>query len=82
MGKQFIDGFTPLHLGWGFLIGRIGFGFIPAVLLSLGFELLEGGAKEYVPSIFPEPIQDSPRNLVGDTLAVLVGWWLGKGMRP
>ena len=52
-------------------------GFTKTVLFSIAFELLESPLKQANPDLFPHPSPDTTTNMIGDTIAVIVGWNLG-----
>jgi len=72
----FVDRFTFAHFGIGLVYALLGLNFLIAILLALAWEIIENPLKAHVPSIFPHGTADTLRNSIGDTLAVLAGWWI------
>ena len=76
--QDWIDRFTLLHLGSGFVLNRLNFNLTQAVSFAIIFELVEPILKRSLPQIFPNTTQDSWTNKVGDVIAVALGWLLSE----
>ena len=77
MNTELFDRFTLFHLLAGYAAKKFGISFTKTILLSIAFELLESPLKQANPDLFPHPSPDTPTNMIGDTIAVIVGWNLG-----
>ncbi|MEZ4815495.1 MAG: hypothetical protein R3A80_09865 [Bdellovibrionota bacterium] len=73
---SFVDRFTLVHFCIGSLYGLLGTSFVFVLLLAIGWELVENPLKVLFPKVFPEASADTLQNSIGDTLAVLSGWWV------
>jgi hypothetical protein len=56
----------------------LGLGFWATLALAAGWEVVEHVGKNFAPSLFPYPTQDTFVNSVGDVLSTLIGWSIGK----
>lgn len=68
------DRYTLGHLAAGVLLGL---GRVPlpaALVVAVGWELLENPLKNAVPSAFPHSTHDSFKNAAVDAAAVMLGW--------
>ena len=71
------DRFSVGHAAIGMWLGAGGVGIIPAIAYHTLFEVFENYvAKKYMPDLFPDPTADSLVNIVGDTIAMGLGWAL------
>ena len=77
MNTELFDRFTLFHLLAGYVAKKFGISFTKTVIFSIAFEILESPLKQSNPDLFPHPSPDTPKNMFGDTIAVLVGWQLG-----
>ena len=77
MNTELFDRFTLFHLLAGYAAKKFGISFTTTILFSIAFELLESPLKQANPDLFPHPSPDTPTNMIGDTIAVIVGWNLG-----
>ncbi len=73
---ELFDRYSLLHLASGFIAKKVGFSFSITLLGSILFEIIETKVKISHPDIFPNPSPDSTINQVGDTFAVMAGWYL------
>jgi len=69
-----LDRFTFAHFGIGIGYGLLGFTFNVSIGLAFAWELLENPLKANLPFLFPHATADTFRNIVGDILALTVGW--------
>jgi hypothetical protein len=76
-----IDTFTLVHAAGGFFFGALGLGFLPMLLLAVGWEVAEHLLKDCIPNSFVHPTQDTIRNAASDVVVALVGWALGRVSR-
>jgi len=77
MNTELFDRFTLFHLLAGYVAKKFGISFTNTVIFSIAFEILESPLKQANPDLFPHPSPDTTTNMIGDTLAVIVGWNLG-----
>lgn len=77
INQELFDRFSLLHLASGYMAKKLGFGFGITLLGSIVFEVLEVRLKNDYPNMFPNPSQDSSLNMLGDSIAVMAGWYLG-----
>lgn len=75
--SNLFDRFSLLHLASGFIAKKANISFMLTLLGSILFEIIEPQIKTSRPDIFPNPSPDSQINMIGDTIAVMVGWYLG-----
>jgi len=69
------DRFSICHAAAGVVAGSAGMGLVPLVAYHTVFEILENYVlKKQFPDIFPDSSMDTKINIVGDTLAVILGW--------
>jgi len=69
------DRFSIAHAGVGVAAGSAGMGLVPLLVYHSIFEVLENYVlKEKFPFIFPDSSVDSKLNILGDTIAVVLGW--------
>ena len=73
---DFVDRFTLAHAAGGAALGLMRTSFPTALVVAVGWELVERPLKDAYPALFPHETQDTLPNAVGDVLAVLGGWWL------
>ncbi len=78
--KSPIDVYTIGHLAWGAILASIGVPFWGAFAASVVFEIVENPMKKHIPQLFPETVLDPPGNQVMDTVGVLAGWALIRGV--
>lgn len=70
-----VDRFTAAHAAAGLLLGLSGrVSFSSALLLAVGWELIENPLKERWPHLFPHPSFDSFQNSALDAVSVMAGW--------
>lgn len=72
----FVDRFTLVHFGIGLVYGLLHLHLGWALLLAIGWELVENILKARVAWIFPHATADTWKNSLGDVLAVMSGWAL------
>jgi hypothetical protein len=72
----FTDRFTFAHFGIGALYGLLHVNFTATVILAILWEILENPLKVYFPSVFPNATADTLKNSIGDTIAVVLGWYV------
>jgi len=69
------DRFSICHAGFGVVAGSVGMGLMPLLVYHTIFEILENYyLKEQFCNIFPASSTDTKLNMVGDTIAVVIGW--------
>ncbi|HTF89585.1 MAG TPA: hypothetical protein VK843_14320 [Planctomycetota bacterium] len=73
---HFLDRFTLVHASIGVAYALLGLGFALTAALAVAWEVVENPMKAYLPRIFPHATKDTLRNAVGDTLAVITGWYV------
>ena len=72
---ELFDRFSICHAGAGVVAGSVGIGLIPLLAYHTVFELLENYVlKQQYSKVFPFSSTDSKINMLGDTIAVVVGW--------
>ncbi|MEO6709771.1 MAG: hypothetical protein ABI054_06385 [Planctomycetota bacterium] len=76
MNYDFIDRFTLVHASIGVAYALFGLGFAVTAALAVAWEFVENPMKSHLPRIFPNASKDTLRNAVGDTLAVISGWYV------
>jgi hypothetical protein len=76
-----VDRYTSAHAGVGATMAWFGMPGWMALLVSVGWELVENDLKDRFPGSFPYSSKDSAANAVSDTLAVLAGWRLAKASK-
>ena len=76
-----VDKFTLAHAAGGAGLAAVGVSLPFAVLVAIGWELVERPLKKQYPSWFPHPSQDSTVNALLDAGAVIVGYLLVKRTR-
>lgn len=69
-----VDRFTFAHFAIGLGYGYMEFSFWLALLLAVGWEIVENPLKYYASFMFPHGTCDTLQNVLGDVLAVLGGW--------
>jgi len=69
-----VDRYTSAHAGVGATMAWLGVPGWMALVVSVGWELIEDELKDRFPASFPYSSKDSTANAVADTLAVLAGW--------
>lgn len=74
LNYEFFDRFTWIHLGIGGVYGFIGLPGWAALVLAIGWEVIESPLKYHVPLLFPGATADTWMNIVGDIAAVVLGW--------
>lgn len=72
------DRYSALHVVVGGLMGAAEASFGTTLMASILWEAAEPSLKRTMPDLFPKSSIDSPQNKIGDTAAVLFGWWLAK----
>ncbi|HEX4924333.1 MAG TPA: hypothetical protein VFV50_09610 [Bdellovibrionales bacterium] len=73
---HWFDRFTLVHFAIGAAYGALGLSSFWALFLAVAWETAENPMKAYFPYIFPNATADTWKNLVGDILAVMTGWFL------
>jgi len=76
-----VDRFTLVHASIGVVYAFCGLGFAIVLALAVLWELLENPMKAYLPWVFPHATKDTFRNALGDTVAVVAGWWVTQLLR-
>lgn len=84
---HFVDRFTAGHAAFGVLAGLGRLPWWATLASGLFFDLVvERQLKDAWPKIWPNATQDTWQNIVGDTIAMMVGWKvatiLPEGRRP
>lgn len=69
-----LDRYTLAHFGSGVVCGLLKVEWWQALLLSLGWDVLERILKDVAPQIWPHPSQDSLQHVAVDTAAWMLGW--------
>ena len=77
MNTELVDRFTLFHLLAGYVMKKFGISFTTTILISVMFEIIESQLKISSPEMFPHSSPDTMTNMIGDTIAVIVGWQLG-----
>jgi hypothetical protein len=68
------DRFTAAHFLIGVSYGLLDLSVWLAIVLAIGWEVVEDVLKALVPIIFPNATRDTLRNAAGDIAAVMTGW--------
>ena len=69
------DRFSICHAGAGVIAGSVGMGLFPLLAYHTIFEILENYVlKKQFAQVFPDSSTDSALNMLGDTIAVVLGW--------
>ena len=69
------DRFSICHAGAGVIAGSVGMGLLPLLAYHTAFEILENYVlKKQFAQVFPDSSTDSAFNMLGDTIAVVLGW--------
>lgn len=71
-----IDRFTLGHFAVGIGLAAAGASPSTALVMAIGWELIEGPLKVRTPAVFPNPSPDSPANASLDAAAMMLGWYL------
>lgn len=69
-----VDRFTLLHAGFGALLSILGASRNQTLAVAIGWELLERPLKRSMPQIFPNSTQDTIANMIGDAIAMKLGY--------
>ena len=69
-----VDRFTLVHAGFGALLSIMGASRNQALAVAIGWELLERPLKRSMPQIFPDSTQDTIPNMIGDAIAMELGY--------
>jgi len=77
INQNLFDRFSILHSLSGIVLKKMGLGVNATLIGSVLFEILEYQLKNSIPELFPNPTQDSKLNMIGDTVAVVAGWYFG-----
>lgn len=77
INQNLFDRFSILHSLSGIVLKKMGLGVNATLIGSVLFEILENKLKISNPELFPNPTQDSKLNMIGDTVAVVAGWYFG-----
>lgn len=72
------DRFTFVHFGSGVLMSKLGLPFWATCIGAVAWEIAERPLKDKFPGAFPHAKQDRWTNVTTDTLAVLLGWGVGR----
>lgn len=76
-----VDRFTLVHGAVGFGLGYARVPWWGALMLSVGWEILENPLKEALPWTFPNPSRDSLANSTFDAIGLMGGWYVAKRLR-
>jgi len=76
-----VDRFTLAHGAAGAVAGAIAVPFWAALLIAVGWEIVERPLKRSIPSAFPHATQDTLGNMTGDVLGFMAGWWAARAVR-
>jgi hypothetical protein len=69
------DRFSICHAAGGVVAGSVGMGLMPLLVYHTIFEILENYVlKKQFAQVFPDSSTDSKLNMIGDTIAVVIGW--------
>lgn len=74
MNHNAVDRFTLGHGAVGVLMGLARFPPWAAVVIAVGWELIENPLKDRFPQVFPHASHDTPQNATFDVLAMLLGY--------
>lgn len=70
------DRFTLAHFLIGVGYAFFGFNFYITFFLAVFWEFIENPLKKYCHFIFPHSTADTLRNIIGDIIAVMFGWFV------
>lgn len=73
---HFVDRFTAVHFLIGWFYAYLGFNVWLMFFLAVFWELVENPLKKYCKFMFPHATADTLSNMVGDVIAVSLGWYL------
>lgn len=73
-----VDGYTLYHLSVGAFLGMAGVGPLTALGVTILWEVIEDPLKSRLPDWFPVETYDTLANQIGDSLAFMGGWWMGR----
>jgi hypothetical protein len=74
------DRYTFAHMGVGFVLERLGGGFLLTLALAVGFEMVEDTLKDRFPGVFPNATHDTKLNSCGDMIGNMAGWALSRSL--
>jgi hypothetical protein len=78
--QTMFDPYSLCHAGGGVVAASIKLTLVQTVVLHTIFELVENHYLKFHPTvrkIFPDPSKDTLANMIGDTISVGLGWYLG-----
>lgn len=75
------DQFTAAHFVVGMALNALGLSRTQAAVVSVGWELVERPLKRELPSIFPHSTQDTLPNMIGDAIAMYLGYRTAEELR-
>ena len=70
-----LDRFTFAHIGGGMLVAKCGIDPFPAMVIGIGFELIEDWIKKSRWNVFPNRSLDTKENALTDALAFACGYF-------
>ena len=73
-----VDRFTIVHFLIGCTYGWLNVNVWIMLMLAIGWEVIENALKANLPFIFPHGTADTLKNIIGDCVAVVIGWWIIK----
>ena len=78
INKRAADRFTLAHLAGGWIAGQLGATPGQALVVGIGWELLESPLKSAIPAAFPHASPDTAANALVDAAAFMLGYLLGR----
>jgi hypothetical protein len=78
INKRAFDRFTLAHLAGGWLAAELGASPGQALVIGVGWEILETPLKSAAPAVFPHASPDTAANALVDVAAFFVGYLLGR----
>lgn len=76
-----VDGYTLVHAAFGAAMGAAKMPWWGALIVAVGWEIIENPLKDAFPQVLIHNTRDSPMNAVLDATAVMGGWYVADRWR-
>ena len=74
----YFDRFTFLHFGSGYVFGKLPVNPIEALIVAVGWEIVEDRLKKSYPKYFPNATYDTKENALTDVGAFMLAYFISK----
>ena len=75
---SYFDRFTLVHFASGYAFGKLPISNIEALVIAVGWEIIEDRLKEQYPAVFPNASLDTKENALTDAFAFMLAFFISQ----